>query len=42
MVNKNSTAYRIGRVVGRVGLIVVGFLFGKRWGRRLIDSFPEK
>lgn len=42
MVNKNSTAYKVGRVIGRFGLIIIGYLFGKRWGRRPIDDFPKK
>ena len=33
MVNRDSAAYKVGRLVGRIGLIVVGFLLGKRWGK---------
>lgn len=42
MVNKNSTAYKIGRVIGRLGLVLAGYICGKRWGRRPIDDFPKK
>lgn len=42
MVNKNSKAYRVGKFIGRFGLIVVGYICGKRWGRRPINDFPEK
>ena len=42
MVNRNSKAYRLGRAVGRIILIAVGYVAGKRWGRRPIDQFPPK
>ena len=42
MPSKNSTAYKIGRVIGRVLMITAGLLVGKRWGRRPIDQFPKK
>jgi len=43
MVNKDSIAYRAGRLVGRVVLISIGYVLGKRWGRKPIDkSFPKK
>jgi len=42
MVNRNSKAYRTGRLIGRLGLIVLGYLLGKRWGRRPLDEFPKK
>jgi hypothetical protein len=43
MVNRDSPAYRIGRLVGRFVLIGLGYILGKRWGRRPIDKgFPEK
>lgn len=43
MVNKNSTAYQAGRLVGRLVLITLGYIVGKRWGRKPLDkSFPEK
>jgi hypothetical protein len=46
MVNRNSIGYSIGRFVGRVTLIVLGYLgyiIGKKYGQKPIDkSFPEK
>jgi hypothetical protein len=42
MVNRDSTAYRLGRLIGRLGLISVGFLLGKNWGRRPFNDFPKK
>lgn len=42
MPNNNSTAYKIGRVVGRILIITAGLLVGKRLGRRPIDQFPKK
>jgi hypothetical protein len=42
MVNKNSTAYKIGRVIGRLGLVLAGYICGKRWGCRPLDDFPKK
>lgn len=42
MVNKNSKAYRMGRFVGKIGLIVVGYFCGKKWGRRPINDFTKK
>ena len=42
MVNRNSKAYRFGRVIGQVLIITAGLLVGKRWGRRPIDQFPKK
>lgn len=43
MVNRDSLAYKAGRLVGRVILISLGYIVGKRWGKKPIDkSFPEK
>jgi len=43
MVNRDSPAYQAGRVAGRLILLGLGYIFGKRWGRKPIDkSFPEK
>ena len=43
MINRNSTAYKAGRLVGKHFLIGLGYIMGKRWGRKPIDkSFPEK
>ena len=43
MVNRDSPAYQAGRLVSRVVLIGLGYIMGKRWGRKPIDkSFPEK
>ena len=43
MVNRNSPAYKTGRFVGRLILIGLGYVLGKRWGRRPINKgFPEK
>ena len=43
MVNRNSSAYQAGRLAGRIVLIGLGYILGKRWGRTPIDkSFPEK
>ena len=43
MVNRDSPAYLAGRVAGRLILIGLGYMIGKRWGRKPIDkSFPEK
>ena len=43
MVNRDSPAYQAGRLVGRLLLIGLGYLIGKRYGRKPIDkSFPEK
>ena len=42
MVNKNSTAYKVGRIIGKVGLVLAGYICGKRWGRRPIDDFQRK
>ena len=43
MVNRESLAYQVGRLVGRVILIGLGFIVGKRWVRKPIyKSFPEK
>lgn len=42
MVNKDSYGYRIGRLIGKAILLTVGYLVGKRWGRKPMDkSFPE-
>lgn len=43
MVNRDSPSYQAGRIVGRCILIGLGYMLGKRWGRKPIDkSFPEK
>ena len=43
MVNRDSPSYQAGRIVGRFILIGLGYMIGKRWGRKPIDkSFPEK
>ena len=43
MINRDSAAYQAGRLIGKILLISVGYIFGKRWGRKPIDkSFPEK
>ena len=43
MINRDSPAYQTGRVVGRLILIGLGYILGKRWGRKPIDkSFPQK
>lgn len=42
-IDRNSPAYRAGRFVGKLILIGVGYVLGKRWGRRPIDKgFPKK
>jgi len=43
MVNRDSPVYKAGRIVGRIILVGLGYILGKRWGRKPIDkSFPEK
>ena len=43
MVNRNSKAYRIERFVGKLILIGVGYIAGKRWRQKPINKgFPEK
>lgn len=42
MINKNSHGYRIGRFIGKITLITIGYLMGKSWGRRPINDFPKK
>ena len=43
MVNRNSWAYKVGRGAGRLFLIGVGVLIGKKlWKRKPIDHFPKK
>ena len=43
MVKRDSPAYQAGRIVGKVILIALGYIVGKRWGRKPIDKFlPEK
>ena len=43
MVDRSSSAYQAGRIVGKVILVGLGYMLGKRWGRKPIDkSFPEK
>lgn len=43
MINRESTAYRIGRFCGKLVLIGLGYLIGKRWTQRPINKgFPEK
>ena len=43
MVNRDSPSYQAGRILGRCILIGLGYMIGKRWGRKPIDkSFPEK
>lgn len=43
MVNRQSKSYKVGRLVGKVILIGLGYIVGKSWGRKPIDkSFPEK
>ena len=43
MVNRDSTAYQAGRIVGKLILVGLGYLLGKHWVRKPIDkSFPEK
>jgi CDP-diglyceride synthetase len=35
--------YRFGRFLGKTTLIIVGYLIGRRWGRKSIDEgYPEK
>ena len=42
-VYRESPAYKTGRIVGRLILVGLGYIFGKRWSRKPIDkSFPEK
>lgn len=43
MVDRNSMAYSVGKFVGRVTLLVLGYIIGKKYGQKPIDkSFPEK
>lgn len=42
MVNRNSKAYSFGKFLGRCALVGIGFVLGKRWGRRPIDDFPQR
>lgn len=43
MVDRDSPAYQAGRVAGRLLLLGLGYILGKRWGRKPMDkSFPEK
>ena len=42
MVNRDSPAYAAGRFVGKIILIGLGYIVGKRWVRRPINKgFPE-
>jgi hypothetical protein len=41
--DRDSLGYRAGRLAGKLILVGIGFLFGKRWGRKPIKkAFPEK
>ena len=43
MVNRNSKAYIAGRFVGKLLLLGIGYIFGKKWGQKPIDKgFPKK
>jgi|APDOM4702015248_1054824.scaffolds.fasta_scaffold192730_2 hypothetical protein len=43
ILNRNSLAYRTGRLAGKIILLGLGYIVGKRWGRKPIEKgFPEK
>lgn len=43
MVNRQSPAYAVGRFVGKVILIGLGYVLGKKWGQKpLHKGFPKK
>ena len=42
MVNKNSRAYKFGRLTRRLVLVLVGYICGKRWGQKPINNLPKK
>ena len=42
MINRNSFPYRAGKFCGRVALLVVGYLIGRKIGQKPIDKFPKK
>jgi len=43
MVDRNSPVYQTGRIVGRLVLVGLGYILGKRLGILPIDKgFPEK
>ena len=41
MVNRESSAYKTGRIVGRFLLIGLGYFIGRHWGRKPINPSPE-
>ena len=42
MINRDGMGYRLGRLAGRISLIVIAYVFGKKVGRKPIDKFPKK
>lgn len=43
MINRDSPAYNAGRLAGKLVLLGLVYLLGKRWGQKPIDkSFPKK
>ena len=43
MINRNSFAYRAGRLAGKFVLLGLGLIIGKRLSQKPIkDSFPKK
>ena len=43
VIDKNSRAYNVGRIVGKIILVIGGYILGKRWSRQPIDrGFPER
>ena len=43
MVKRDSVGYKIGRFTGKLLILGLGYILGKRWARPPIDKgFPEK
>lgn len=43
MIDRNSKGYAFGKFLGRVTILIVGYIFGKKWGQKPIDKgFPKK
>lgn len=43
MVDRNYTGYAIGKFLGRVIILITGYILGKKWRKKPINKgFPER
>jgi hypothetical protein len=43
MSNRNSFGYAVGKFLGRIAVLGLGYILGKKWGQKPIDKgYPKR